>query len=172
MLQVIIVALVIIFMIHVILKNFLNEDFIRRVPIVMATDKLKSDLTNYLFNDSVSDTRESPKESNFFDADLAFNNTSTRYDEKTDLSQYFNNLNPFTSDEQKRRFGDPLPQKKPMQGLEYDFMGNPLHYDLGSNGELTLKKDLWKYPNEHVMNGGVLDGVKGFDEEWDNYVVV
>ena len=49
--------------------------------------------------------------------------------------------------------------------------GNRMAFNFGSDGTPTILPDQWTYENEKLMNGGVLDGVRGFDTEISNLSV-
>jgi hypothetical protein len=49
--------------------------------------------------------------------------------------------------------------------------GTPLRFDFGSDGSATMMPDHWSYQDENVMNGGVLDGVRAFDNQLSDYTV-
>ncbi len=108
-----------------------------------------------------------PKGSNYFgkfhDSDV--------HSEITDLSKYFN-IEQSVADTRKllreingpecgpsgiKDCKEPVPQCVDFQS------GNPMKYDVGSDGSPTYLADVWSYRNEKPMNGGKIDGVGSFD---------
>lgn len=54
--------------------------------------------------------------------------------------------------------------KEPKNASTIDHQtGTPMRFDMGSDGTKTLLPDQWAYKNENPMNGGRVDGVRGFD---------
>lgn len=49
--------------------------------------------------------------------------------------------------------------------------GNPMKFDYGSDGSATMMPDHWSYQNENIMNGGLFDGVRPFDDKLSDFTV-
>lgn len=195
--QLLILAIFIIVILHVSLKNLLQEPIFRTVsssielpledvlasltgssekkePVVLADSK--EDLMKYIKKnlkdiESVKDIRV--KGANYYGP----YHQSDLHHEETDLSKYFqiDQSVPETTNmlQQLQCNRDDASGlcKQPVKPNTDNLTGNPLYFDQGSNGDLTYKPDIWVYDNERPMNGGVLDGVRGIDDMQSDYSI-
>jgi hypothetical protein len=123
--------------------------------------------------------RRTPKGSNYYSEA----HESDLHSVGTDLSQYFEVQQsvPDTKDLLKEivessgtcsggvdAYGQCLPATDSLQDAQ---SGAPMRFNFGSDGTATMMPDKWSYQNENVMNGGVVDGVRGFDGELSDFTI-
>jgi len=185
-----VISFVVIVLLHLTLKNMLSsypqqqqhkntdsagEDHsIRATGMHPARDEMLDFVRGHLM-DLERNRRKYPKGSNYFndfhDSDL--------HNEQTDLSKFFEveQSVPDTK-ELLREISGPDCGPESLKGckdlapsLIDPQSGNPMRFDLGSDGSATFMSDLWSYQNEKPMNGGKIDGVRGFDPEHSDFTV-
>lgn len=95
------------------------------------------------------------------------------HSQDTDLSKYFQINQPTAevSSLSKQMQCNGNTCKDTSKGGIDKLTGNPLFYDQGSNGLLTLKPDIWSYDNERPMNGGMFDGIRGQDSLQSDFAI-
>lgn len=188
--QVVVIAFVAILLSHWTLNNLLSPNVAQ--PSVVESQKT-GDLLQIVreslnqcgarkrFNSPPDDRkilRNGPKGSNYFsqfhDSDI--------HSQKTNLSKFFeveqsipdtnallqeiNQQN--CSGDAANVLGECIPSTTAFQDVA---SGTPMRFALGSDGHATILPDQWSYQDEKVMNGGLLDGVRAYDNEMSTNVV-
>jgi len=181
LLQIFIISLVAIVLLHLTLKNVLTsygpatqdaqENSMVTHP---ARDEMLDFVRGHLI-DLERNEQQKPKGSNYYgqfhDADIN--------PELTDLSKFFEVEQSVPDTKQLLReingpecgpngIKDCKPPKKQLIDPQ---SGNPMRFDVGSDGTPAFLPDQWSYKNEKPMNGGKIDGVRGFDSAVGDFAI-
>lgn len=166
---------------HVFLKGMLGEPILRHSSgkSGSVSNKLhpsKNELLDYVtthLNDLERNKYHfNPKGSNFYGE----HHDSDIHHERQDLSKYFEIEQSVPDTKallQELQCKDDLNNCKVeiKSKLVDNQTGNPMFFDQGSDGTLTYKPDIWKYENERVMNGGIIDGLRANDHDQSSFAV-
>lgn len=174
LLPIVVIAFVAILLSHWTIKNLLaspacsgSSDLLNYVR-----DRLDApDVRQIQIHPGVQQISDQPKASNYYseshDADL--------HDQRTDLSKFFE-VEQSVPDTQAllQQIVGTCASGGGLTGspsLTDPQTGNNMSFNFGSDGTPTLLPDQWSYDNEKIMNGGFLDGVRGFDTEVSDHSV-
>ena len=182
-----VISFVVIVLLHLTLKNMLSnypgetdsdsageQHSIRGQGRHPARDEMLDFVQGHLM-DLERNRRDKPKGANYYndfhDSDL--------HSEQTDLSKFFEveQSVPDTKALLRQISGgdcgpDSLKDCKDLAASLTDPQsGNPMRFDLGSDGSATFMPDVWSYQNEKPMNGGKIDGIRAFDPENSDFTV-
>lgn len=177
LLDTVIITLVVIVLLHLTLKNFLVRPMQvigkempaspGEAPVHPARDEMLDFVRGHLL-DLDRNRRRHPKGSNYYndfhDSDL--------HHELTDLSKFFEVEQSVPDTKQLlREINGPecgpngiKDCKQTAPSLRDPQTGGPMRFDSGSDGTAAFLPDQWSYKNEKPMNGGLVDGVRAFDE--------
>ena len=185
LLQIFIISLVAIVLLHLTLKNVLTsyggvnggstqdaqENSMGTHP---ARDEMLDFVRGHLL-DLERNKQPKPKASNYYgqfhDSDI--------HPEATDLSKFFEVEQSVPDTKQLlREINGPecgpngIKDCKPTKRQLIDPQsGNPMRFDVGSDGTPAFLPDQWSYKNEKPMNGGKIDGVRGFDSAVGDFAI-
>jgi hypothetical protein len=182
-----VISFVVIVLLHLTLKNMLasypgekdsdgagESHSIRATGMHPARDEMLDFVRGHLM-DLERNRHKKPKGSNYYndfhDSDL--------HHERTDLSKFFEveQSVPDTKTLLREISGgdcgpDSLQDCKDLApSLTDPQSGNPMRFDLGSDGSATFMTDVWSYQNEKPMNGGKVDGIRGIDPMGSDFTV-
>lgn len=179
--DVVVISFIIIVLLHLTLNNLLAAPpSITKAPQSGAPtnpsrDEMLEFVRGHLIDLERGTRKSNPKGSNYYnrfhDSDL--------HSELTDLSKFFDIeqsvpdtkelLREITGPECGPAGINDCKQVKP--NLVDPQFGTPMRFDRGSDGSATFMPDQWSYKNEKPMNGGKIDGVRGFDDAISDFSV-
>lgn len=173
--EIVIISVVAIVLLHFTLTNFLSKYEKPAPPRGEPSDEshpARDEMLDFVrghLNDLDRSTNPAivPKGSNYYGQ---FHDSDVN-PELTDLSKFFDigQSVPDTRDLLREINGpecgpNSLKDCKPTKRTKIDPQsGNAARTDVGSDGTSTFMPDQWTYQNEKPMNGGKVDGVRGFD---------
>jgi hypothetical protein len=184
LLQIFIISLVVILLMHLTLKNVLTS---YEVPTASSRDAQMNRSDTHPARDEMLDfvrghlldlernKQQKPKASNYYGQ---FHDSDVN-PELTNLSQYFEVEQSVPDTRQlinEINGSECGPNgikdcKDPKKVMIDSHSGNPMRFDMGSDGTLAFLPDQWSYKNEKPMNGGKINGVRGLDSAVGDFAI-
>jgi len=184
LLHIVIIAVLAILLSHWTLNNILSRRSVSPSTKPTATSTVvnqdnQDNLLDFVRGRLSQLSSQSPKPGNYFSEQ----HDSDIHDQRTDLSKFFEVQQSVPDTKQLLReitnesgacsggidaYGQCLPAAPELTDAQ---TGHPMRFSFGSDGSATMMPDHWSYQNENVMNGGLIDGVRGFDNDLSDYTV-
>lgn len=183
LIEIVVISFVAIVLLHLTLKNLLARQPQQLqlqlpqtgAPTNASRDEMLEFVRGHLIDLERGKRSSNPKGSNYYnkfhDSDL--------HSEITDLSKFFDIQQSVPDTKELLReingpecglntINDCKTVKPSLVDAQF---GTPMRFDMGSDGTATFMPDQWSYKNEKPMNGGKVDGVRGFDDAVSDFAV-